>query len=141
MWIWLIRTPFFIFQYWGLNSGPSPWATSLSPFWDEYFQDRVLWTICLGRLQTVILLISASWVARIIGTSHQYLAEHHNFVVTKIYIVFSFYPAELSNQDISHLVQQLLEISKKVQLRALERSLTSIMLNKIKLQYLTSFSL
>jgi hypothetical protein len=31
-----------------------------------FFQHRVLWTICLGWLQTVILLIFASWVARLI---------------------------------------------------------------------------
>jgi hypothetical protein len=30
------------------------------------------WTICLGWLWHVILLISASWVARITGVSHQY---------------------------------------------------------------------
>jgi hypothetical protein len=29
-----------------------------------------LWTICPSWLQTVILLISASWVARITGVSH-----------------------------------------------------------------------
>jgi hypothetical protein len=32
-----------------------------------FFQDRDSWTICLGRLWTMILLIFASWVARIIG--------------------------------------------------------------------------
>jgi hypothetical protein len=31
------------------------------------FRERVFWTICLGWLQTMILLISASWVARITG--------------------------------------------------------------------------
>jgi hypothetical protein len=29
-----------------------------------------LWTICLGWPQTAVLLISASWVARITGMSH-----------------------------------------------------------------------
>jgi hypothetical protein len=33
-------------------------------------------TICLGSLWTTILLISASWVARIIGMSHQHPAQH-----------------------------------------------------------------
>jgi hypothetical protein len=33
-----------------------------------------LGTICLGWLWTVILLISASWVARITGINHQRLA-------------------------------------------------------------------
>jgi hypothetical protein len=42
---------------------------------DGYFWDRVLWTICPGKIvQTVILLISASWVARITGVSHQHPA-------------------------------------------------------------------
>jgi hypothetical protein len=40
-------------------------------FVKDFFQDRVLWTICQGWLQTMILLISASWVARITGGSHQ----------------------------------------------------------------------
>jgi hypothetical protein len=40
----------------------------------EYFQDRVSQTVCPGCLWTVILLISASWVARIIGVSHQHWA-------------------------------------------------------------------
>jgi hypothetical protein len=42
-----------------------------SPFlWWFLFWDRVSWTICLGWLRTMILLISASWVARITGVSH-----------------------------------------------------------------------
>jgi hypothetical protein len=43
---------------------------STSSFCDGLFWDRVLQTICLGCLRTVILLISASWVARITGVSH-----------------------------------------------------------------------
>jgi hypothetical protein len=35
------------------------------------FGDGVLQTICLGWLRTAILLISASWVARITGVSHR----------------------------------------------------------------------
>jgi hypothetical protein len=35
------------------------------------FWDGVLQTICLGWLQAAILLISVSWVARIIGVSHR----------------------------------------------------------------------
>jgi hypothetical protein len=53
--------------YWGLNSGPSPWATPPALFLWRVFRDRVSQTICLGWLWTMILLISASWVARIIG--------------------------------------------------------------------------
>jgi hypothetical protein len=40
-------------------------------FCDGYFQNRALWTICLGWLWSMILQISAFWVARIIGMSHQ----------------------------------------------------------------------
>jgi hypothetical protein len=58
----------------GLNSGPSPWDTPPALFLWRVFQDRVLWTICLGWFWTVILLISTSWVARIIGVSHWCLA-------------------------------------------------------------------
>jgi hypothetical protein len=39
-----------------------------------FFWDRVSWTICPGWFQTTMLLISASWVARIIGMSHQHPA-------------------------------------------------------------------
>jgi hypothetical protein len=38
-----------------------------------YVQDRVCQTICLSWPWTMILLISASWVARIRGMSHQLL--------------------------------------------------------------------
>jgi hypothetical protein len=34
-----------------------------------------LWTICLGCFRTSILLISTSWVVRIIGVSHWYPAS------------------------------------------------------------------
>jgi hypothetical protein len=43
---------------------------SASPYFVIFFfGDRGSWTICLGWFQTVILLISASWVARITGVS------------------------------------------------------------------------
>jgi hypothetical protein len=57
-----------------LNSGPTPWATPPDLLSDGYFRGRVL-TICPGWLQTTILLVSTSWVARIIGVSHQYPAD------------------------------------------------------------------
>jgi hypothetical protein len=44
---------------------------SASSFCDGYFQDRVLRTICLVWLWATILLISASWVPKITGMSHQ----------------------------------------------------------------------
>jgi hypothetical protein len=47
---------------------------SSDPFFVGYFQDRVLWTLSPGCIWTVILLISASRVAKITGVSHQRLA-------------------------------------------------------------------
>jgi hypothetical protein len=44
---------------------------SNNSFCVRYFHDRVLWTICPDWLWTSILLISASWVARITGVSHR----------------------------------------------------------------------
>jgi hypothetical protein len=58
-----------------LNSGPSPWAPPPALFCKGFFWDRVSWTICPGWLQTTSLLISASWVARITGTSQWCLAS------------------------------------------------------------------
>jgi hypothetical protein len=55
---------FFFFWYWSLNLGPSPWATPPVFFMKGFFWDRVSWNIFLGWLQITILLISASWVAR-----------------------------------------------------------------------------
>jgi hypothetical protein len=65
-WIHHIHSPFFlsffsVWLYWALNSGPTPWATPAALFCDGCFRDRVSQTICLGLLQTVILLVSASW--------------------------------------------------------------------------------
>jgi hypothetical protein len=42
-----------------------------SPFCSAYFGDGILKTICPGWLQTIILPISASQVARITGVSCQ----------------------------------------------------------------------
>jgi hypothetical protein len=35
-------------QYWGLNSGPSPWTTLPAFFCDGFFRNRVSETICPG---------------------------------------------------------------------------------------------
>jgi ABC-type Fe3+ transport system permease subunit len=67
--------PFFVVL--GLEFRAFTLSHSTSPFCDGYFWDRVSWTICLSWLQTVILLISASWVARITGVSHWHLAENN----------------------------------------------------------------
>jgi hypothetical protein len=63
-------------QYWGLNSGPTPWATPPAPFCEGFFWDRVSQTFCPGWLWITVLLISASWVARITGMSHQCQNRH-----------------------------------------------------------------
>jgi hypothetical protein len=69
---------FFFWWYWDLNSGPTSWATLPALLW-WVFSDRVSRAICLGWLRTAILLISASWVARIIGVSHWCPASIHLF--------------------------------------------------------------
>jgi hypothetical protein len=79
------RLAWCLFWYWALNSGPSPWATPPALFLWTFFWDRVSWTICPTWLQTVILLISASWIARITGASHWCLAldvcfNKYNFI-------------------------------------------------------------
>jgi hypothetical protein len=48
------------FVVWGFELRAFTLSHSASSFCVRYFQDRVLWTICLGWPQTAILLISAS---------------------------------------------------------------------------------
>jgi hypothetical protein len=55
----------FFWKFWGLNSGPTSWATPRALFCDGFFRDRVSQTFCTGWLRTLILLISAFQVARI----------------------------------------------------------------------------
>jgi hypothetical protein len=76
---------FFFLPDWGLNSGPTPWATPPVLFFDVFFWDRVSWTICPGWLRIAILLISASWIARIIGVSHQHLAHLKKIFLLLLY--------------------------------------------------------
>jgi hypothetical protein len=52
------------------------WATPLALFCAGHFQDRVSQTICPGCLQSMIILISAFWVAGITGVCHQHSACH-----------------------------------------------------------------
>jgi hypothetical protein len=71
IWKCLSLSLFSFLQYQGLNSGPSPWATSPALFlWWGFWR-----TICPGRPWTEILLISASWVARITDVSHWLLVK------------------------------------------------------------------
>jgi hypothetical protein len=74
-------SPFFL-CCWNLNSGPTPWATPLPALF--FFRHRVPQTIFPGWLWTVILLISASWIARITGVSHQHPAHYLHFIDEKL---------------------------------------------------------
>jgi hypothetical protein len=56
-----------------LGRHSTTWTTPLALLCVVFFQDRVSWTICLDWLQTTILVISASWVARTTGKSHRLL--------------------------------------------------------------------
>jgi hypothetical protein len=53
-----------------------------------------LQTICPGWLRTIILLISASWVARITGMSHQLLALRLSFYVWPKQVILGNAPAQ-----------------------------------------------
>jgi hypothetical protein len=75
----------FFFVVIGLELRAYTLSYSASPFSWGFFRDRVSWTICPGWLQTSILLISASWVARITGVSHQHPA-HWN-VIPKVMVL------------------------------------------------------
>jgi hypothetical protein len=59
----------YFLQYWSLNSGPTSWVILLARFCDEFFEIGSHELFPWGWLWATILLISASWVARITGTS------------------------------------------------------------------------
>jgi hypothetical protein len=64
---------FFFFEALGFgfsSSSSYSLSHSTSPFCVKYFRDRISWTICLGWLRTIIILIPVSWVARITDVSH-----------------------------------------------------------------------
>jgi hypothetical protein len=76
----------FFFWHWGLNSGPhtcqegalTAWVTLPASFCVGHFWDRVSRTVCPGLASNhTILLISASWVTRITGATHQCSARRH----------------------------------------------------------------
>jgi hypothetical protein len=78
-------------RYWGLNSGRTPWATPPAIFCDESFQDRVSSrTTSPGWLWTTVLLIFASWTARITGVSHQHPATPSFFGVAEMVLLLTF---------------------------------------------------
>jgi hypothetical protein len=60
---------FFSWLYWGLNSGPTPWATPPALFCDGFFFKIGSLKLFAGAGFELWFLISASWVARIIGVS------------------------------------------------------------------------
>jgi hypothetical protein len=62
---------FFIFAVLGFRLRTFTLSHSTRPFLSWVFWDRVLWIICPGWRWTSILVISASWVARITGLSHR----------------------------------------------------------------------
>jgi hypothetical protein len=66
---------FFFLQYWGLNSGPMPLRHSQSFFVMDILQIGSCRTISPGWLQSTILLISASWEAKITDMSHRHPAQ------------------------------------------------------------------
>jgi hypothetical protein len=75
MWerILYVRHQQLFFSVLGLELRVYTLSHSTSPiFCDGFFRDRVSWTISPGWLWITILLISASWVARITGVSHQH---------------------------------------------------------------------
>jgi hypothetical protein len=73
---------FFFFVVQGLQLRAFTLNTPSAPFLGRVFQDRVSWTPCPGCLQTMVLLISASWVARITDVSHRRLASQATFMWT-----------------------------------------------------------
>jgi hypothetical protein len=87
-WIFLLKVNiailflfFYLFlQYWGLNSGPSPWTTPPALFCEGFFKIGSH-EFLSGWLWTAILLISASWVARITGVSHRRLGQSYFYVM------------------------------------------------------------
>jgi hypothetical protein len=74
LWLWCLGS-IYLFVY--LFCGTGAWTQGLhleqlQPFFViDFFQNRVSWTVCLDWLWTLILLIAASWVARIIDVSHR----------------------------------------------------------------------
>jgi hypothetical protein len=73
--------------YWGLNSVPTPWITPPALFCDGFFPGKFLWTVCPSWLQIAILLISASWVGKIKGVSHQHQAWT---LYINVFLIFFF---------------------------------------------------
>jgi hypothetical protein len=69
-------------------------ATTPALFHVGYFWDRDLRIICLGWFWTMLLLISASWVARITGMSH-WCPAFLPFVNSQLCVSISHGPGEI----------------------------------------------
>jgi hypothetical protein len=100
--VWTYKEIENFFSVLGLNLRAFTLSHSASSFWDGYFRDRVSRTICPGWLQTMILLTSASWVARIIGMTHSLALSLRKkifwtIVSLKILLLFmtAFFPSQL----------------------------------------------
>jgi hypothetical protein len=85
-----------------LGRHSATWATLQALFSVGYFWDRVLRTICPGWLRTLILLISASWVARITDRYETLAGPLLHFLRSKckvympilisLFSIFSYFP-------------------------------------------------
>jgi hypothetical protein len=75
------------------------------PFFAKgFFQDKISWTIFSGWLWTMILLISASWVARITGVSHWHLASIY-------FLRWPLYVAEVNPELTTYVPQASLKVT------------------------------
>jgi hypothetical protein len=74
---------FFLFAVLGFELRASCLATVPAIFCVGYFPDRLLWTVCPDWPPTLILRISASWIARITSLNHWCLAPN-------LFLFFSF---------------------------------------------------
>jgi hypothetical protein len=85
----------------GFELGAYTLSHSTNPLlWRVFFWGRGSWTIFLGWLWTVILLISASWVAGITGLSHLLPALNSlkcagDYILTKENFYFKLCPSGL----------------------------------------------
>jgi hypothetical protein len=89
----------YFWQYLCLNSGPhaTTWATPPAPSCDGIFQDMASQAICPGWLWTTVLLISASWVARITGARHwrpTFLYFIKAMIALSLYLTLCFFPID-----------------------------------------------
>jgi hypothetical protein len=66
-----VRSIFFFLQHWGLNSGPTLWATPSTLICEEFFLDRVLWNYLPGLASNCDPPYICLLIAKITGMSHQ----------------------------------------------------------------------